>query len=94
MLSACRVIRNIFIIEFSGGFLSHHLFHYLSLHLGLSVCFLLSFLSCLFFLTVGSVYQDAIQSLHFSFIYIKNTKKIHFAFWNLLFWVFSIDLDT
>jgi hypothetical protein len=41
----------------------------------MSVCFLVSYLACLFFLAVGFVYQATIQSLHFSFLYIENTTK-------------------
>jgi hypothetical protein len=70
------VIGNLIIVEFSGGFLSYHLFHWLSLHLGLSVCFLVSCLACLFFLAVGYVYQAVIQSLHFHFFISKIQKKI------------------
>jgi hypothetical protein len=70
--------RKPFTVEFSGGFLSYHLFHWLSLHLGLSVCFLVSCLACLFFLAVGSIYQDVIQSLHFHFFILKIQKNTFF----------------
>jgi hypothetical protein len=89
------VIGNLLIVGFSGSFTSYHIFHWLSLHLGLSVCFLVSFLAYLFLLAIGSVYQATIQSLHFSFLYIKNTKKnCSFCIMAFLFWVLSIDPDT
>jgi hypothetical protein len=77
-------------------FLSHHLFNWLSLHLGLSVYSLVSYLVCLFLVTIGSIYQVVIQSLHFySFILkIQKKKKNHFALWHLIFLVLIIDLDT
>jgi hypothetical protein len=45
--------RPYYCLIFGRFFLSYHLFHWLSLHLGLSVCFLVSCLDCLFFLEVG-----------------------------------------
>jgi hypothetical protein len=54
------VIGNLFIVEFLGDFLSHHLFLWLSLHLGMSSFFLVSFLACLCLLAVGYVHQAAI----------------------------------
>jgi hypothetical protein len=88
------VIGNLLIVEFSGGILSYHIFHWLSLHLGLSVCFLVSCLACLFFLAVGSVYQVVIQSLHFRFFISKIQKKkiAHFSLWHFLFWVLVLIL--
>jgi hypothetical protein len=73
-----RVIGNLLIVEFSGNILSYHLFHWLSLHIGMSVCFLVSHLSCIILLAVGSICEAAIQSLHFlSFISkIQKHKKI------------------
>jgi hypothetical protein len=86
------VIGNPFIVEFSGGFLSHHLFHWLSLHLGLSVCFLVSYLACLFLFAAGSIYQVVIHSLHFHFFILK-IQKYTFCIVAFSLWLFSIDLD-
>jgi hypothetical protein len=61
------VIGNLLIVEFSGGIISYHVFHWLSLHIGLSVYFLVSFLACLILLVVGSVCEVYIHSLHFIF---------------------------
>jgi hypothetical protein len=69
------VIGNLLIVEFLGGILSYPLFHWLSLHLGLSVCFLVSWLDCLFLLAIGSVCEAVIQSLHFLF-FISKIQKI------------------
>jgi hypothetical protein len=81
------VLGNLLIVEFSSSILSYHLFHWLSLHLGLSVCFLVSCMACLFFLAVGYVYQVVIHSLHFLFFISKIQKK------NLIFHygIFSFD---
>jgi hypothetical protein len=89
------VIGNLIIVEFSGNFISYHLFHWMSLHLGLK-CLLLGILLGLFLLlVVGSVYQVVIYSLHFRFFLSKIQKQIaHFALWYLIFWVLIIDLDT
>jgi hypothetical protein len=70
------VIGNLLIVEISGNIISYHLFHWLSLHIGLSVCFLVSCLDCLFFLAVGYVCEAAIQSLHFLFFISKKTKTL------------------
>jgi hypothetical protein len=68
------VIGNI-IVEFSSNIISYHLFHWLSLHLGMSVCFLVSFLDYLFVLAVGYIYQASIKSFHFLFFISKIQKK-------------------
>jgi hypothetical protein len=45
-------------------------------------------------LATGSIYQAAIQSLHFHFFILKIQKYfIHFALWHFPFGLFSIDLD-
>jgi hypothetical protein len=81
------VIGSLLIVEFLGGFLSYHLFHWLSLHIGLSVCFLVSFLACLFFLAVGSACEVVIQSLHFLFF----ISKIQKYFLILHYGIFTFD---
>jgi hypothetical protein len=54
------VIGNLLIVEFLGSILSYHIFHWFSLHIGLIVCFLVSCLSCLYFLAVGFSFEAAI----------------------------------
>jgi hypothetical protein len=69
-----RVIGILFNVEFLGGFLSYHLFQWFSLHIGLSVFFLVSFFTCIFFLAVGSSYEISIHSLHIIFFILKIQK--------------------
>jgi hypothetical protein len=45
-------------------------------------------------LTIVFIYQVVVQSLHFHFLCIENTKKMCFGLWHLIFWVHIIDLDT
>jgi hypothetical protein len=70
------VIGSLLLIEFSGGILSYHIFHWLSLHIGVGVCFLVSCLACNFLLVVGSVCEAVIHSLHFIFIISKIQKHL------------------
>ena len=82
MLSAYIVAESLLIVEFSSDILSYHIFHWLSLHIGLSVCFLVSCLACLFFLAVGSICEVVIQSLHIRFFVSKIQKHLlilHFS---------------
>jgi hypothetical protein len=84
------VVGNLLIVEFPGGIISYHIFHWLSLHIGLSVCFLVSCLVYLFLLAVGSIYEDYFQSLHFIFFISKIQK--HFLM--LHYGIFSFDYFT
>jgi hypothetical protein len=70
------VIGSLLIVEFLGNIIYYHPFHWLSLHIGLSVFFSVSYLACPFFLVVGSACEATIHSLHFLFFISKINKNI------------------
>jgi hypothetical protein len=77
LLSACRVIGNLFMVEFSGNFSFSSSFSLVVLACW-SKCFLLGILIGLsLLLVVGSIYQVVTQSLH-SHSFILKRKKYTF----------------
>jgi hypothetical protein len=94
MLSYCRVIGNLSLVEFLGGFSFSSYFSLVVITFW-DGCLLLDILLGLSLYAYSRVYISRCDLvLAFSFIYIENTKNIHFTSWHLIFWVLIIDLDT
>ena len=75
LLSVCGMTGNLSLVEFLGNAFLIIFFIWLSLHLGMGG-FILDILHGLSMLTYSRVfiYQVVVQSMHFHFPYIKNTK--------------------
>jgi hypothetical protein len=86
------VIGNLSLVEFSGGF-SFSSSYSLVILASWVGCFLLDILLGLSLFSYNRVYISSCCSvLTFLFLYIENTKIIHFALWHLIFGFLSLIL--
>jgi hypothetical protein len=88
------MIGNLCLVEFSGDFSFSSFFSLVVLASWVGCLLLDILLGCLCLLTVGYLYQDAIQSLHFLSFILKIQKIYILCYWHLIFWVLVIDIST